>query len=196
MALARGDYRGTVAASDAGIEAAPDQGTAVQLAAQKARAYAQMSDSQRAREALEDGRARLERLPYPDNLDHHFKIDPAKFDFYALHTHRMLGEDRIASMYANEVIESSTRDGQNHHPMRVDVALITLGVAAAHDGAIDEAVAYGTKALEGDRKSIPSLIMTSSDLANALREHRSDPDVDDYLRRIRALARHDTPQRG
>ena len=101
--------------------------------------------------------------------------------------HRMLGDDRIASMYANEVIEASTRDGQNHHPMRVDVAHVTLGVAAAHDGAIDEALAYGNKALEGDRKSIPRLIMTSSDLADALRPHHKETSVAEYLGRLRAL---------
>ena len=195
MALTRADYRGAAAASAAGIEAAPDQGVTVQLAAQEARAYARMGDSHRAREALDRGRTLLEQLPHPENLDHHFAIDPAKFDFYAMDCHRMLGEDRIAGMYASEVIEASTRDGQNHHPMRVAEALLTLGVAAARDGEADGAVAHGTKALDAERKSLPSLLMASSDLANALRPHRSQPDVGDYLRRIRALARHESAQR-
>jgi hypothetical protein len=79
--------------------------------------------------------------------------------------------------------------------MRVAEALLTLGVAAARDGEADGAVAHGTKALDAERKSLPSLLMASSDLANALRPHRSQPDVGDYLRRIRALARHESAQR-
>ncbi|MEV8204371.1 hypothetical protein [Streptomyces sp. NPDC079189] len=35
-------------------------------------------------------------MPYPENLDHHFVVDPAKFDFYAMDCYRLLGEDRFA----------------------------------------------------------------------------------------------------
>jgi hypothetical protein len=38
----------------------------------------------------------LDVLPYPDNLAHHFVIDPTKFDFYAMDCYRHLAEDAIA----------------------------------------------------------------------------------------------------
>jgi hypothetical protein len=34
----------------------------------------------------------LESLPYPENVDHHFVVDPAGFDFYAMDCDRPLGE--------------------------------------------------------------------------------------------------------
>jgi hypothetical protein len=33
----------------------------------------------------------LESLPYPENLDHHFVVDPGKFDFYAMDCYRLVG---------------------------------------------------------------------------------------------------------
>src|SRR5258707_14301691 len=57
--------------------------------------------------ALDRGRKLLEAMPYPDNLDHHFVVDPTKFDFYAMDCYRHLAEDRIAETLADEVIRSS-----------------------------------------------------------------------------------------
>ena len=33
-------------------------------------------------------------MPYPQNLDHHFVVDPTKFDFYAVDCYRHLAEAR------------------------------------------------------------------------------------------------------
>jgi hypothetical protein len=81
FALTRGDYRGVIAAAEAGHEIAPDTRAAVQLHAQKAKAWARIGDRRQVEVALDRGRALLERLPYPENLDHHFAVDPAKWDF-------------------------------------------------------------------------------------------------------------------
>ena len=43
-------------------------------------------------------------MPYPENLDHHFVVDPTKFDFYAMDCYRMLADDKLAESLASEVI--------------------------------------------------------------------------------------------
>lgn len=99
---------------------------------------------------LDKGRSLLESLPYPEDTDHHFVVDPAKFDFYAMDCYRIAGEDRLAEMYAREVIRSSTGpDGTERKPMRNAEARITLGVVAARAGDLDQAVSHGRQALEG-----------------------------------------------
>ena len=84
MNLTSGDYNGVVAAARAGAEAAPHHSVAVQLAAQEAKAWARIGDRRQTEIALERGRRLLDVLPYPENLAHHFVVDPNKFDFYAM----------------------------------------------------------------------------------------------------------------
>ncbi len=55
--------------------------------------------------------------------------------------------------------------------MRNAEARVTLGVVAAREGDLDTALAYGEKALAGDRKSLPSLAMVAADLGQALQSH-------------------------
>ena len=57
---------------------------AAQLAAQEARAAAKLGDRVAAEDAMARGRAVLDRLSNPADPDHHFVIDPAKADFYAM----------------------------------------------------------------------------------------------------------------
>ena len=52
-------------------------------------------------------------MPYPENLDHHFVVDPTKFDFYAMDCYRILGEDKLAGNLAEEVIQASYRLRRN-----------------------------------------------------------------------------------
>jgi hypothetical protein len=120
-----------IAASEAGQHAAPHHGVTVQLAAQKAKAWARVGDRRQVEVALDHGRTLLESLPYPDNLDNHFLVDPAKFDFYAMDCYRLLGEDRLAEAYAHQVIANGTDyDGTERAPMRNAEARVTLGVLA------------------------------------------------------------------
>jgi hypothetical protein len=98
--------------------------------------------------------------PCPENLDNHFVVDPTKFDFYAMDCYRMLAEEKMAENLADEVIRASTDfDGTERAPMRLAEARITLGVVAARQGDIEEAVHHGKEALNGRRKSLPSLLM-------------------------------------
>jgi hypothetical protein len=129
-----------------------------------------MNDRHQAEIALEQGRELLEHLPYPESLNHHFVVDPAKFDFYAMDGYRIVGDDKKAHLYATQVIQSSTSpDGTESKPMRAAEARLTLGVLAARAGDLEEAIAMGEQALSGDRKSLPSLLMVSTELTDLLR---------------------------
>jgi hypothetical protein len=162
---------------------------AVQLAAQRAKAWARIGDRREVELALEAGRELLESLPYPDNLDHHFVVDPAKFDYYAMDGYRLVGEDRRAEIYAREVIRSSTdHDGIERKPMRLAEARLTLGVVAARAGELENAVGLGRRALRGERKSLPSLLMVSSELTRILRDRFDHaPEAAAFLDEVQAL---------
>ena len=189
MNLTGGDYHGVIAAARAGTEAAPVHGVTVQLAAQEAKAWARLGDRRQTEVALDRGRRLLEAMPYPENLDHHFVVDPTKFDFYAMDCYRQLAEDRMAETLADEVIRSSTDfDGSERAPMRTAEARITLGVVAAREGDVAKATAFGERALTGDRKSLPSLVMVSRDLTKILRrEYPSEPQTKSYLDHLQTL---------
>ncbi|MGW8746054.1 XRE family transcriptional regulator [Streptomyces sp. NPDC055782] len=193
FALTTGDYRGVIAAAQAGGEKAQHHGVAVQLAAQEAKAWARMGDRRQVEVALDKGRRLLEGMPYPENLDNHF-VDPAKFDFYAMDCYRLVGEDKLARTLAEEVLRSGTDfDGTERSPMRNAEARVTLGVTAAREGDLEQALTMGERALEGDRRSVPSLIMTSRELAAEMkRRYAAEPSAQRYLARLQTLGQ-ETP---
>jgi hypothetical protein len=131
----------------------------------------------------------LDALPYPDNLDHHFVVDPTKFDFYAMDCYRMLAEDKVAGNLADEVIRSSTDfDGTERAPMRTSEARVTLGVIAAQQGDVEEAVHQGEHALVSSRKSLPSLVMASRELTRVLKDrYPAEPSTNAYLEQLQAV---------
>jgi tetratricopeptide (TPR) repeat protein len=197
FALTRGDYRGVLAAAETGHAAAPHGPAAVQLHAQKAKAWARIGDRRQVEVALDEGRALLEQLPYPDNLDNHFAVDPTKWDFYSMDCYRILGvagdtgstENKLAESYAHEVIRIGTdATGAELSPMRNAEARITLGVISARQGDLESAIDYGNRALDGQRLSVPSLLMVSSELGAVLSErYGSDANATYYLDQLRHL---------
>ncbi|MFG2194975.1 XRE family transcriptional regulator [Streptomyces sp. NPDC048639] len=189
FALTTGDYRGVISAARAGAEQAAHHGVAVQLAGQEAKAWARLGDRRQVEVALDRGRKLLEGMPHPENLDHHFVVDPAKFDFYAMDCYRLVGEDKLARNLAEEVLRAGTDfDGTERSPMRNAEARVTLGVTAAREGDLEQALIHGERALQGDRQSVPSLIMTSRELAAVMRERYSkEPAAQDYLSHLRDL---------
>ena len=67
-------------------------------------------------------------------------------------------------------------------PIRNTEARITLGVIAARQGDIDQAVHYGERALTESRRSLPSLAMVSRDLARVLKErYPAEQATENYL---------------
>lgn len=191
FALTTGDYRGVIASAQAGAEVASHHGVAVQLAGQEAKAWARLGDRRQVEVALDKGRRLLEGMPHPENLDNHFVVDPAKFDFYAMDCYRLVGEDKLARTLAEEVLRAGTDfDGTERMPMRNAEARVTLGVTAAREGDLEQAIIMGERALEGDRQSVPSLIMTSRELAAEMRgRYASEPAAQDYLAHLRELGK-------
>jgi tetratricopeptide (TPR) repeat protein len=182
FALTSGDYRGVLAAAEAGQTAAGNHSVGVQLVAQEAKAWARMGRRDEMERALERGRVMLEAMPYPDNTDNHFVVDPAKYDFYVMDCYRHVGDDRLSQTLAEEVIRTGTDfNGDERKPMRVAEARITLGVAAAREGDLDGALIHGRRAIEGPRRSLPSLALVSQDLATVLADrYKGQEDADDY----------------
>jgi tetratricopeptide (TPR) repeat protein len=197
FALTHGDYRAVLAAAQTGHGVAPHGPAAVQLHAQKAKAWARIGDRRQVEVALDAGRSLLEHLPYPENLDNHFAVDPAKWDFYSMDCYRILGhgrdtggtENKLAGTYAAEVLRLGIDStGRELSPMRNAEARITLGVIAAREGDLEQAVACGRRALAGDRLSLPSLLMVSTELASVVKERYSaDAEAADYLEQLRHL---------
>jgi tetratricopeptide (TPR) repeat protein len=172
------------------VDAAPHHSVAIQLFAQEAKAWARLGDRRSTEVALDKGRRLLEAMPYPDNLDHHFVVDPTKYDFYMMDCYRHLAEDRMAETLASEVIRASTDfDGTVRAPMRQAEARITLGVVAARQGDLEAAINQRERALSASRKSLPSLLMVSRDLTRVLNDqYPSEPATQAYLDQIHALS--------
>ena len=187
--LTSGDYNGAIAASRTGTEVTPHHGVAVQLFAQEAKAWARMGDRRQTEIALDKGRRLLESLPYPENIDHHFVVDPNKYDFYAMDCYRIVGDYTMAETLADGVIQAYTDfDGQERSPMRLSEARITLGVVRAREGDLDAAIDQGTRALSLKRKSLPELLMVTRDLTKVLNERYSrESKTRDYLHQVTAL---------
>jgi hypothetical protein len=128
-------------------------------------------------------------MPYPENTDNHFVVDPVKFDYYAMACYRDVGEDRLARTLADEVIRAGVDfDGRERAPMRIAEVRVTLGVAAARAGELDEAISQGQRALSSARQSLPHLAMLSQDLAQVLStRYKGEPEADAFVDQLRHL---------
>nr|WP_221761273.1 XRE family transcriptional regulator [Kibdelosporangium aridum] len=192
--LTTGNLRAVIPAAETGILAAASESVAVQLYGQQAKAYARMGDAEKVHEALERGSELLARLPYPERPDNHFVVDPDKWDFYAMDTYRIVGEDTLAKRNADEVIRRSvSAEGNIVAPMRKAEAELTLGVVAAREGAVDEAATLGIQALQGGRRSRPSLLMVANELDQELRTYGRNAGTD-FREMLEDLKRATNPQ--
>jgi hypothetical protein len=190
FALTNGRYREVIEAAQAGQDVAPGRSVSVQLLAQEAKAWARMANHRNVNRALEKGRVLLDSLPYPDRPDNHFVVEPDKFDFYAMDCYRLIGDDNLAEMLAREIIKKSTTfDGTDISPMRKAEAELTLGVIAARNGTVEEALTYGRNAVAIDRRSQPSLLMVGSELDHALRQrYPNNTEVQAFHNTLTAIA--------
>jgi len=171
FALTQGRWPEMIDHARQGRALAPNSGVTVQLAAQEAKALARMGDVKGTREVLGEGRRALNRQPVPAHPEHHFVIDPDKWDFYAMDCARVVGDNVLAVEHANEVMRiGKMADGSERWPMRTAEARITLAVVAARAGNLDEAINDATAALNGDRQCVPSLLMAARELDRELNE--------------------------
>ncbi|WP_025272735.1 helix-turn-helix domain-containing protein [Haloglycomyces albus] len=185
--LTQGRYRDVLTETKAGLGVGRNYYVSAQLLSQEAKALARLGNAQQVRTALDASRQVVESMSIPDRTDHHFVVDPAKHNFYAMDTYRLAGADTLASSHAYEVLRQGTgRSGEDLSPMRMAEARLTLGVVAAHQGEAQEAHALGVQALEGARKSLPSLVMVAAELESALDEC-SPALAEDYTARIESL---------
>ena len=174
FALTQGRYRQVVEAAQAGQAAVGHQLAAVQLLAQEAKACGRMGDLPGVRRALERGRRLLDQFERPVRPEHHFVVDPDKWDFYAMDAYRLAGEDELAAHHAEEVLRLGVdADGREIAPMRMAEARLTLGAVAARAGELEQAVAVSLRAFEAQRRSLPSLLMVAREVGDELR--RRDP---------------------
>lgn len=190
FALTSGRYRETVAAAEAGQAIAGGEHTVgVQLFGQQAKALARLGDARGVHAALERGRRLLDRFPRPARPDHHFVVDPDKWDFYAMDAYRFVGQDDLARQHAIEVLRLGTAPGgAEKAPMRMAEARLTLSTVAARAGDLEHAVAVALDAFQSRRRSVPQLLMVAQEVGIELR--RRDPrgrpltDFDEAVRSV------------
>jgi transcriptional regulator with XRE-family HTH domain len=188
FALTQSRYRAVLTAAQAGRSAAPSGSAAVQLAGQEAKAFARLGDVNAVRDALDRGRALLDGMAAPDRPDHHFVVDPDKWDFYAMDAYRLAGADERAAHHARTVLDLGTGPDGEKAPMRMAEARLTLAAVAARGGDLEQAVTTGVSALGAGRKSLPSLLMVAGELDVEL--HRRFPNesaADEFRDALRGI---------
>jgi hypothetical protein len=189
FALTQRRYADVIANARAGQAIDQDHSVVVQLIGQEAKALARMGNIADLRLTLESGRRILGQFPVPSRTEHHFIVDPAKWDFYAMDAYRLAGDDDRAEQYACEVIVNGTApDGTELSPMRMAEARLTLGVVAARKGDLELAVAAGMSALAASRRSLPSLLMVAGELDGELsRRFPEEPATAHFHDALRSL---------
>lgn len=171
FALVEGRYEDVVTAARQGQALAGQTNAQVQLTLQEARGLARLGDRREADRALSRGADVLAKLPIPENPDHHFVFDHAKWVFYAATAYTWLEDNDRAEEHALETIQMHTRpDGTSNAPMRVADAHIDLGIVHARRGDLDAAVEHGMAAFDIERKSLTDLVNRAADLDRILRE--------------------------
>lgn len=186
FALTQERYEDALAAVEGGMSDARGHAVSVQLVAQSAKVLARMGDRAGVLDALERGRRLLDGCPPPARPDHHFTVDPDKWDFYAMDAYRLVGENDLAEHHAHRVIERGTDpDGTERAPMRIAEARLTLGTVAARRGDLEQALTLALRALEAQRRCIPQLLLIAREVDAELR--RDPRTVREFREAVEAL---------
>ncbi|MGI5161525.1 XRE family transcriptional regulator [Microbispora sp. CA-102843] len=190
FALVEGRYEDVVTAARQGQALAGQSSAQVQLTLQEARGLARIGDRREADKALSRGADILAKLPIPENPDHHFVFDHAKWVFYAATAYTWLEDNDRAEEHALETIQMHTRpDGTSNAPMRVADAHIDLGIVHARRGDLDAAVEQGMAAFDIERKSLTDLVNRAGDLDRVLRQRYRQEVLADEFRERYVIAR-------
>jgi hypothetical protein len=187
--LTGGRYRQALDAATKGLQVAGKSSVGVQLEMHRAKALARLGDAEGVSSALDAGRAHLDSLPFPDRPDHHFVVDPDKWDIYATDAYRMVGADALAETHARAVIKASTGpDGRVKQPMRISEAKLTLAAVAVRRGELEEAVSHAVDGLSLPRRSLPSLVLVAGEVESELSErYPNEPATERFRETVRGL---------
>lgn len=188
FALTQARYGGVLTAAREGQAVAAGGSAAVQLMGQEAKALARMGDIDGVSDALDRGRTLLDSMPRPYRREHHFVVDPDKWDFYAMDAYRTAGDDERAAVHARRVLELGAAPEGERAPMRMTEARLTLAAIAARGGDLEQAVTTGIGALGGQRKSLPTLLMVAGELDNELHQrYPGEVAADDFREALHAV---------
>lgn len=192
-------FRNITRFADAGLASLKTADSAsVQLALQAAKGWAKLGDRRKTEAALQYGSSLLNQLPSVERPENHFVFDPTKYEFYAAPIYEWLGEHDSSEEHCDEVFARCTApDGTTAWPMRVSDTQNTMALVQLHRGDLSGAIEYGDRALGHDRKCIPSLLSSTSDVVAALeRQHPKEPAVHSFRERVVELGReHGWPPR-
>jgi transcriptional regulator with XRE-family HTH domain len=192
FALTDGRFRDVTRFAEAGLASLRTADSAsVQLALQAAKGWAKLGDQCEADSALRHGSSLLNQLPQSEHPEHHFVFDPSKYEFYAAPIYEWLGEHDRAQEHCTEVFARCTApDGTTAWPMRLSDTQNTMALVQLHRGDLSGAIDYGNRALDYDRKCIPSLLSSTSDVVVAIeRQHPREPVVHHFRERVVEICR-------
>lgn len=190
FALTDGRLRDVTRFAQAGLASLRSADSAgVQLALQAAKGWAKLGERRAADDALQHGSSLLDQLPPSAHPEHHFVFDPSKYEFYAAPIYAWLGEHDRAEEHCHEVFARCTApDGTTAWPMRRSETQNTMALVQLHRGDLSAAIDYADRALDCDRRSIPSLLSGTSEVARALeRQHPREPAVHGFRDRVAQL---------
>jgi transcriptional regulator with XRE-family HTH domain len=180
-ALTQERYPDVVKAAQAGQEMTKGTSVHVQLIGQEAKARGALGETEIPR-LLETGRHFLDALPYPDRPDNHFKIDPAKLEFYEMDAYRLSGRDDMTKEYGELVVT------QNKFPMRVTQARLALALVSAREGDLEASVSQAMDAITENRRSLPAFKLLNRQLAIELQQRFPGENLtNDFVEVVRSL---------
>lgn len=161
FALTQGRFKNAVKAARTGQDIAENASVHVQLLSQEAKALARLGEgSEITSPLMGKGKIVLDRLPYPDRPDNHFKVDPAKWEYYAMDVARVSGDNEGVKEYAKTVISDSTGpDGEPLAPMRIAECNLALGIVALREGDLEGSAVLAVDSVAGNRQSRMHMIM-------------------------------------
>jgi transcriptional regulator with XRE-family HTH domain len=192
FALTDGHFRDVTRFAHAGLASMGNADSAgVQLALQAAKGWAKLGDRHEADNALQQGLSLLNELPQSAHPEHHFVFDPSKYEFYAAPIYESLGEHDRAEEHCTEVFAQCTApDGTTAWPMRLSDTQNTMALVQLHRGDLSGAIDYANRALDHDRKCIPSLLSSTNHIVVALaRQHRREPALHGFRERVVEICR-------
>jgi len=152
--LTDGDFTVAATASQVARHVAPrDSSVFVQATAQEGRALARMGDRDGAYTALRTLARLASGRDEPEQIEHHFRYDPAKSNSYMATILAWIG-DPAAEAFARQVV-SDLEEAQHPRPRRLVAARLDLGLALLAAGKADEAAQTALAAVTS-RRLVPS----------------------------------------